>query len=207
MDDPTTEIPTAINRCAGALSPDAQITAFEHYFTPDSSFLHPLCYVPSGHDSRRRIIGIYLFYRGIIPKTSFEIQHVALDERTLHLYVGLIQRPEVLLMRTFFVPAVPMHIHFHLRKVGGKYYIDSQEDLIQARVIQLPNLRPSMRRPMLTTTQSLLMAVPVVRWYGAAFYFFCEVMGLLTAYLFMAVGIWKPVEHINKHLKLKSESY
>lgn len=134
MDNPTAEIATAINRCAGADTADNQITAFEHYFTTDSSFLHPLCYVPSGHDSRKRIIGIYLFYRGVVPNTSFEIQTTALDPKTLHLYVDLIQRPEVRIWRLFQVPTVPMHIHFQLRKVGDKYYIKSQEDLIQMRV-------------------------------------------------------------------------
>lgn len=134
MDDPIVEIPTAINRCAGALSADSQITTFEHYFTTDSSFLHPLCYVPHSHDSRRRIIGIYLFYRGIIPKTNFEVQHVAFDEQSNHLYVGLIQRPEIWGLRMFLVPAVEMRIHFHVRKVGKKWLIDEQDDLVQARV-------------------------------------------------------------------------
>jgi len=43
------------------------------------------------------------------------------------------------------------------------------------------------------------MCVPVLRWYGAAFYFLCEISGLLNAYLFMAVGIWRPVEHLAQH--------
>lgn len=95
MEHPTREISTAINRCAGASSADFQINAFEHYFTRDATFLHPLCYVPKGEDSRRRIIGIYLFYRALIPKTSFEVQSTSLDEKTLHLYVDLIPRPEM----------------------------------------------------------------------------------------------------------------
>lgn len=134
MDKPPAQIARAIDLCAGAATADSQITAFEHYFTPSASFLHPLCYVPSGPDSRRRIIGIYLFYRGLIPHTSFEIQHVAFDKQTNHIYVGLIQRPEIWGLRAIWVPEVPMHIHFHLREVGGRYYIDAQEDLVQARV-------------------------------------------------------------------------
>ena len=60
MDDPLHGIPTAIAACAGAADPDAQVSAFNRYFTTDASFLHPLCYVPSGEDSLRRVIGIYL---------------------------------------------------------------------------------------------------------------------------------------------------
>lgn len=105
MEHPLKEISTAINRCAGAESADKQIDAFQHYFTKDASFLHPLCYVPSGYDSRRRVIGIYLFYRAVCWKTSFEVQTTALDDKTLHLYVDLIQRPHIRFVP--FVPAVP----------------------------------------------------------------------------------------------------
>lgn len=73
-----------------------------------------------------------------------------------------------------------MHIHFHLRKIDEKYYIDRQEDIIQPR--------------------SLVMALPVLRYFGAAFYFLCEILGLLNAHLFMFLGIWRPVNHLNKHL-------
>ena len=105
MENPLKEISTAINLCAGAASADEQIDAFQHYFTKDASFLHPLCYVPPGPDSRKRVIGIYLFYRSVAWKTSFEVQAVAMDEKTLHLYVDLIQRPYIRLVP--FVAAVP----------------------------------------------------------------------------------------------------
>lgn len=49
--------------------------------------------------------------------------------------------------------------------------------------------------------QSILMAIPIVKWWGALFYFLCEMMGLLSAFLFMALGIWKPVKHLNKHVE------
>ncbi|MCJ1300872.1 hypothetical protein MMC08_003671 [Hypocenomyce scalaris] len=61
MEDPIRDIETAINLCAGAESADQQINAFEHYFTTDASFLHPMCYVPPGPDSRKRVIGIFLY--------------------------------------------------------------------------------------------------------------------------------------------------
>lgn len=45
------------------------------------------------------------------------------------------------------------------------------------------------------------MAIPILKWYGAAFYFLCEVLGLLSAHLFIAFGVWRPVQHLNKHLE------
>lgn len=60
---------------------------------------------------------------------------------------------------------------------------------------------------MLTSWKSLLVALPIIRYYGAAFYFLCEMMGLLSAYLFMALGIWKPVKHLNKHLESRLDNF
>lgn len=60
MDNPLKEIVVAITACAGAANADAQVDAFNHYFTADASFLHPLCYVPPRPDSLQRVIGIYL---------------------------------------------------------------------------------------------------------------------------------------------------
>jgi len=54
--------------------------------------------------------------------------------------------------------------------------------------------------------QSILMCVQVLRWYGAAFYFVCEVLGLLNAYLFVAVGIWRSVEHMKRHASKRFEN-
>lgn len=134
MNDPVSEIETAINHCAAATSADAQILAFSRYFLPDASFLHPFCYVGHGPDSRFRIVQVYMFYRAVIPRTSFQIQSVAFDARNLHLYVRLIQRPEIWGLSRFVVPDLPMLIHFTLREVEGKYLIAEQEDNIQPRV-------------------------------------------------------------------------
>lgn len=51
------------------------------------------------------------------------------------------------------------------------------------------------------------MAIPIVKYYGAAFYFLCEIMGLLTAWLFMTLGIWKPVKHLNKHVASRLDNF
>lgn len=45
------------------------------------------------------------------------------------------------------------------------------------------------------------MAMPILRWFGVLFYFMCEVLGLLNAHLLIALGIWRPVQHLNKHLE------
>ncbi|KAI9729188.1 MAG: hypothetical protein M1834_007095 [Cirrosporium novae-zelandiae] len=184
MNNPITEIVTAIDHCAGARNADEQVTAFHRYFTTDASFLHPLCYVPSGKDSRKRFIGIFLFYRSVISKATFDITSVAFNEEKGMLYVDLIQMPSFRVVSWLlwgWTPKVPMHIIFHLRKEDGKWRIDSEEDVVQ---------------PL-----SILKAFPPFRPWAIAWYFLCEVMGLLNAYIFMILGIWRPEEHIHRQMK------
>lgn len=148
MDNPVKEISLAINLCAGASSADRQVSAFHKYFTPDASFLHPLCYVPARPDSRKRVIGIYLFYRAMVPETHFNVKHVAFDERIPgaegHLFVELVQTPSLRLVSylTGWRPNVPMHINFQVVKSNAneddktktKWLISAQEDAVQPLV-------------------------------------------------------------------------
>ena len=148
MDDPIKDISRAINLCAGATSADDQVDAFHKYFSPNASFLHPLCYVPSRPNSRKRVIGIYLFYRAVIPETHFDVKYVAFDEKIPgvegHLFVNLVQTPSLRIITplTGWTPSVPMHINFHLiksnanerHKAKTKWLVDAQEDAVQPLV-------------------------------------------------------------------------
>jgi hypothetical protein len=137
MEDPIAEISTAIDLRAGSNSADAQVTAFYGYFTPDAGFLHPLCFVPSRTDSRKRVIGIFLFYRGVVLETWFEIQAIAFDERNGRLLVDLLQSPYIRFVSYLFWgwrPVVTILIDFHLRKMKWKWYIDAKEDVVQPMV-------------------------------------------------------------------------
>jgi hypothetical protein len=211
MNDPVAEIPTAINLCAGAGDADSQVSAFHKYFTPDASFLHPLCYVPSRPHSLQRVIGIFLFYRGVIPHARFDIQAVAFDARSGKLFVQLLQSPWIRGWSWIFCgwrPVVPIHIIFHLRRVNGKWYIDEEENTVQpmvsvgiplslrwARSLFLSSWLPAER---LTGhfVQSVLLAIPPLRPLAYAFYWLCELLGLLNGWLFIVLGIWRPEQHL-----------
>lgn len=193
MQNPETEISTAINLCAGAPDADIQISAFHKYMDSDHSFLHPLCYVPPGPDSLKRVVGIFMFYRGIIWKTKFTVKTCAFDKRTNNLYVDLTQEP--CFRGISWAPAVPMHCHFKLRwhEDVALYKIIYHEDIVQVRCC-----RPNARDPTDACLQprEILMALPVVRVFGWAYYLLCEYMGLLFAYVFILLGWWVPEKHI-----------
>ncbi|QIW98128.1 hypothetical protein AMS68_003646 [Peltaster fructicola] len=172
MDNPEAEIMDAIDLVAAAESAETQLASIEKYFTPDASFLHPLCYVPSSAQSRARLAMIYQCYRGFIPRTSFKYNAVAWNEKSGTLFVDLIQYPELRLLDWFVVPAVPMRIYLHLRKEDSKWRIDRQEDLIQPR--------------------SLLLCIPSTRWWAILFWWVCQVMGIFFAHVFAVTGLWSP---------------
>ena len=175
MDNPPAEIADAINACAAAANPDSQIEAFNNYFTPDASFIHPACYVPSAPDSLKRVIGIYIFYRIAIPHTAFTIQSVGWDEDSGKLFVDLIQHPW---MRgttwiTGWRPTIEMHVHLWLRKNDeGKWRIYKQEDTIQPF--------------------TFMLAFPGISYIGQALFWICQHAGLLGAYIFTTLGFWQP---------------
>jgi hypothetical protein len=45
------------------------------------------------------------------------------------------------------------------------------------------------------------MAIPVVRYFGAAFSFLFEMLGVLDEHLFIFLGIWRPVKDLKMHLE------
>ncbi|TGO86232.1 hypothetical protein BPOR_0321g00010 [Botrytis porri] len=85
MDDPKSQIAPLIHTlCSGA--PSAQQQALEAYFTPDASFSHPLCSVPSfssvglpvvGEVNSRWVLGcVYKWYKVLSPRVVVGVDGV-----------------------------------------------------------------------------------------------------------------------------------
>ncbi|KAL9105424.1 MAG: hypothetical protein Q9227_009385 [Pyrenula ochraceoflavens] len=96
MDDPESEIPKVIQNLT--LSPPAvQHQTLLKFFTPDASFTHPFCAVPSLPSnpyiptSRYLISKIYTWYKILSPQISLQILSVAFDKQNLLLYVTIHQ--------------------------------------------------------------------------------------------------------------------
>jgi hypothetical protein len=59
MENPQDEIAAIIPLLVATESPDTQKEAVLKYFDEDASFIHPLCRVDSGPNSRNDILAIY----------------------------------------------------------------------------------------------------------------------------------------------------
>lgn len=75
MEDPASEISGIIHNLCEAPSV-VQRKTIETYFLPDASFVHPFCYLPSSPTSRKRLLGIYQFYKILSPQVRIDIHEV-----------------------------------------------------------------------------------------------------------------------------------
>ncbi|KUJ17238.1 uncharacterized protein LY89DRAFT_646443 [Mollisia scopiformis] len=128
-------------------SPADQRDALETYFLPDSTFIHPLCRVPSFSHVSLPLIGeinsrwviwmIYRWYKILSPRILLDVECGAeFNQKSQILFVEIHQ-----IFSLFFVPFYKSNVHLttKLRLVhaedDNKYYIKSQEDLYQSNEV------------------------------------------------------------------------
>jgi hypothetical protein len=80
MQNPQQEIPHVIRTLANPASPVVQASAVEKYMTEDVGFRHPLFRVVSGPNSRKRVLGIYRWYKTISPRVEVKVGNVYWDK-------------------------------------------------------------------------------------------------------------------------------
>ncbi|QSZ29243.1 hypothetical protein DSL72_003755 [Monilinia vaccinii-corymbosi] len=108
MDHPKTQIAHIMHTlCSG--SPSAQKETLETYFTPDASFSHPLCSVPSfssvtipglGEVNSRWVLScIYRWYKVLSPRVKVGVDGIEYNSETQSLFVQLHQD-----FHLFFLP-------------------------------------------------------------------------------------------------------
>ncbi|EIM84830.1 uncharacterized protein STEHIDRAFT_99669 [Stereum hirsutum FP-91666 SS1] len=127
MQNPADEIASVVKLVTTTPSPDVQKRALERYYTSDAGFRHPLCTVPSAHNSRESVIGIYQWYRIMSPKIELEVNSVSYDKEKGKVFLDVTQKFHI---RFNPLPATParLSVHLSLREENGLYYIALQED-------------------------------------------------------------------------------
>ncbi|KAF7959357.1 hypothetical protein EAE96_000977 [Botrytis aclada] len=151
MDDPKSQIAAIIHTlCSGA--PSAQQEALEEYFTPDASFSHPLCSVPSfssvqlpvlGEANSRWVLGcVYKWYKVLSPRVVVGVDEVEYNPETKTLFLQLHQQFHLFFL-PFFYPTVYLTTILYLAPTKdssennssaseNKHLIKHQEDLYQS---------------------------------------------------------------------------
>ncbi|KAM0163074.1 hypothetical protein ACHAPG_001446 [Botrytis cinerea] len=151
MDDPKSQITSLIHAlCSGA--PSAQQQALEEYFTPDASFSHPLCSVPSFSSVRLPVVGevnsrwvlgcVYKWYKVLSPRVVVGVDGVEYNSEAQTLFLQLHQQFHLFFV-PFFYPTVYLTTIIYLAPTKEssesnssapqtKYLIKHQEDLYQS---------------------------------------------------------------------------
>ncbi|KAG8416337.1 hypothetical protein J3458_006929 [Metarhizium acridum] len=159
MEHPAQEIASVITSLTTG-SPQQQQDTLAEYFSPNASFSHPFCHVPSfskgavplarNTDSLWVILCIYRWYRTLSPNIDITVDSAVFDQRTNTLYVNIHQTFAV-----WFIPFYSARVRLltvltleqrtsssssaaasraALSGPGqerAKYYISAQEDLYQ----------------------------------------------------------------------------
>ncbi|KAF7894325.1 hypothetical protein EAF00_007839 [Botryotinia globosa] len=151
MDNPKSQITSLIHTlCSGP--PSAQQKALQEYFTPDASFSHPLCSVPSFSSVRLPVVGevnsrwvlgcVYKWYKVLSPRVAVGVDGVEYNPETQTLFLQLHQQFHLFFL-PFFYPTVYLTTILYLSPIKEsaetsasasetKYLIKHQEDLYQS---------------------------------------------------------------------------
>jgi len=127
MQHPGSEISTIVNLMCCAVNPEVQKQTILKYFTPNASFRHPICCVPSAPDSVHSILGIYQWYRILSPSIRLSVNRIVYDKVQGQIFLEVSQ--EFHIRFSPFRPAASRLItHLSLVQKDDLYYISSQED-------------------------------------------------------------------------------
>ncbi|KAI0997643.1 hypothetical protein K3495_g10545 [Podosphaera aphanis] len=144
MENPKCQIPQVI-RLLTEGTPSEQKEAIRAFFLRDSSFIHPICRVPSfslsvpllGEFNSRWVIWlIYRWYKILSPRIIINIESVEFNVKTSVLYCEITQ-----VFSPVSIPFYKTKVHLttkitvHQSLNNGKYYIKTQEDLYQSNQI------------------------------------------------------------------------
>ncbi|OSX62775.1 hypothetical protein POSPLADRAFT_1033455 [Postia placenta MAD-698-R-SB12] len=157
MENPVEEIEGVVLSITSATNPETQKAAILRYFTPDATFRHPLCTIPSSFaappagavgsptlphtpsllplSSRDTILRIYQWYRVLSPRLTVRVRKVVYDPARHEMWLDIVQT-----FHLFFSPLRPaqarLATHIALRESPhpsgdpGRhmYHIAGQED-------------------------------------------------------------------------------
>ncbi|KAH6902589.1 hypothetical protein BKA70DRAFT_1567719 [Coprinopsis sp. MPI-PUGE-AT-0042] len=144
MEEPRIDIRRVILELTTTSLPEVQAQAVERYMTRDVSFLHPVCWVRSGPNSRDTLLKVYQWYRILSPKVEVNINNIVYDSQRETLYLDLTQS-----FKLFFIPFSPAPARLltwlQLRKIDNLYYISEQEDFyhtLSFTALLVPGLLP-----------------------------------------------------------------
>ncbi|PKI82446.1 hypothetical protein MVES1_003339 [Malassezia vespertilionis] len=176
MEHPVREIKGVVRGLVCAKNAQEQRATAQKYMTPNASFDHPMCAVPSFPGSRDSgLLPIYQWLRIMFMDTLIDIHSVAYDEDNEKIYLSATQtlRCNVPLIRYIIVPKPSLFVCLDLVRTDGKYYITKQTDVYAVQEIF------GMLGPW------LFCVVMLIKYFTG---FFC----LLLASPFQFLGFWNP---------------
>ncbi|CAG7853564.1 SubName: Full=Uncharacterized protein {ECO:0000313/EMBL:CCA70802.1} [Serendipita indica DSM 11827] len=84
MQHPEKDITEVVTLLTTAITPGIQKAALERFFAPDAGFIHPVCAVERGPNSRDKVLAIYQLITRIKMEERDGLHHIVLQEDFYH---------------------------------------------------------------------------------------------------------------------------
>lgn len=98
----------------------------DRYFTSDCSFIHPLCTLPAGPNSREQLKNIYAVYKYFTRDIHIKIQKITVDSNCTRAVIELQESLSASFLPIFRVKNLKIISILDFERVNNKFYIKRQ---------------------------------------------------------------------------------
>lgn len=144
MQHPEKDITEVVTLLTTAITPGIQKAALERFFAPDAGFIHPVCAVERGPNSRDKVLAIYQWYRVLSPQITLEVKDVVYDREQNVMFLEIVQKFH---LRLSPLSAAPSRLitRIKMEERDGLHHIVLQEDFYHPEdfaALIIPPLKP-----------------------------------------------------------------
>lgn len=126
MNNPELELKPIIYALTENNDAKKQKATVDKYFSSDCSFVHPLCTLDSGPNSREQLKGIYAVYKYFTRDIHIDIQKITIDSNCTRAVVELEESLSASFLPLLRVKNLKIVTILDFERVDNKFYIKRQ---------------------------------------------------------------------------------
>lgn len=101
----------------------------DKYFTKDASFIHPLCTVPAGPNSREHLKNVYAVYKFFTRDIHLDIQKITIDSNCTRAVIEMEESLSASFLPVWRVKRLKIITMLDFERRENKFYIKKQYGL------------------------------------------------------------------------------
>ena len=100
--------------------------AVDRYFTHDAEFVHPLCTVTSGVNSREQLKNVYAVYKFFTRDIQIDIQQITVDSSCTRAVIEMEESLSATFLPIFRVKNLKIITVLDFERIDNKFYVKRQ---------------------------------------------------------------------------------